>query len=146
MYLFADKEYINAVDVYITNRYLEGTFNSCNKVSLPSTGLLALDLMCGDWGASRCTAVKWFHYMGDAATNPYVPFQITYMNTDVPVKSFEPLDPQVTPCSKPLNVSNCSSKEPRIQYVCALKMPHVYLGCFHKTIRLINGMKPSINA
>ncbi|XP_032685045.1 NPC intracellular cholesterol transporter 1 isoform X2 [Odontomachus brunneus] len=98
-----DNEYINGVEVYITNRYLEGTFNSCNKVSTPSTGLLALDLMCGDWGASRCTALKWFHFMGDAANNMYVPFQITYVNTDVPVKSFEPLDPQITSCSKPLN-------------------------------------------
>ncbi|XP_014480790.1 PREDICTED: Niemann-Pick C1 protein isoform X2 [Dinoponera quadriceps] len=95
--------YINGVDVYITNKYLEGTFNSCNKVSLPSTGLLALDLMCGEWGASRCTAQKWFYYMGDAANNVYVPFQITYVNTDVPVKSFVPLDPQITPCSKALN-------------------------------------------
>ncbi|EFN76828.1 NPC intracellular cholesterol transporter 1 isoform X4 [Harpegnathos saltator] len=98
-----DVEYINGVDVYITNKYLEGTFNSCNKVSLPSTGLLALDLMCGDWGASRCTALKWFHFMGDAANNAYVPFQITYVNTDGPVNSFEPLDPQVTPCNKALN-------------------------------------------
>ncbi|XP_011704595.1 PREDICTED: Niemann-Pick C1 protein isoform X2 [Wasmannia auropunctata] len=96
-------EYINGIDLYITNRYLDGTFNSCNKVSVPSTGQLALDLMCGEWGASRCTALKWFHYMGDAANNIYVPFQITYVNTDQPVGSFEPVDPVITPCSKALN-------------------------------------------
>ncbi|KOX79311.1 Niemann-Pick C1 protein [Melipona quadrifasciata] len=95
-------EYINAIDIYITNRYLEGTFNSCNKVSVPSTGQLAMDLMCGVWGASRCTTLKWFHYMGDA-NNPYVPFQITYMNTDEPVGPFIPVDPTVTPCNKALN-------------------------------------------
>lgn len=117
------------MEVYITNRYLEGTFNSCNKVSLPSTGLLALDLMCGEWGASRCTALKWFRFMGDAANNGYVPFQITYVNTDGPVEPFEPLDPPVTPCSKALNVSNRTEGRHayKVQHVCSLKMPHTVL-------------------
>ncbi|KAH0955249.1 hypothetical protein HN011_012453 [Eciton burchellii] len=96
-------EYIDAIDMYITNRYLEGTFNSCSKVSVPSTGQLALDLMCGEWGASRCTPSKWFYFMGDAENNIYVPFQITYRNTDGPVGPFVPLDPTITPCSKPLD-------------------------------------------
>ncbi|XP_043265268.1 NPC intracellular cholesterol transporter 1 isoform X2 [Colletes gigas] len=98
-----DVEYINQIDVYVTNKYLEGTFNSCNKVSVPSTGQLAMDIMCGEWGASRCTPLKWYHYMGDAANNNYVPFQITYKNTDLPVGPFTPMDPAVTPCSKALN-------------------------------------------
>lgn len=105
MNLFPGTEYVNGIDLYITNKYLDGTFNSCNKVSVPSTGQLALDLMCGEWGASRCTPLKWFHFMGDAENNIYVPFQITYVNTDRPVRSFVPLDPPITPCSKPLNVS-----------------------------------------
>ncbi|XP_017762316.1 PREDICTED: Niemann-Pick C1 protein isoform X5 [Eufriesea mexicana] len=96
-------KYINGIDIYVTNKYIEGTFKSCSKVSVPSTGQLALDIMCGIWGASRCTALKWFHYMGDAANNGYVPFQITYINTDEPVGSFIPVDPKVTPCSKALN-------------------------------------------
>ncbi|XP_060815205.1 NPC intracellular cholesterol transporter 1 isoform X3 [Bombus pascuorum] len=96
-------KYVNSIDIYITNKYLEGTFNSCNKVSVPSTGQLAMDLMCGIWGASRCTTLKWFHYMGDAANNQYVPFQITYKNTDEPVGSFIPVDPKITPCNKALN-------------------------------------------
>jgi len=101
---FLGVEYIDAIDMYITNRYLEGTFNSCSKVSVPSTGQLALDLMCGEWGASRCTPSKWFYFMGDAENNIYVPFQITYRNTDGPVGPFVPLDPTITPCSKPLDV------------------------------------------
>ncbi|XP_061938456.1 NPC intracellular cholesterol transporter 1 isoform X5 [Apis cerana] len=96
-------EYINGINIYITDKYIEGTFNSCSKVSVPSTGQLAMDLMCGIWGASRCTAWKWFHYMGDAANNGYVPFQITYINTDEPIDSFIPVDPKVTPCNKALN-------------------------------------------
>ncbi|XP_076222657.1 Niemann-Pick type C-1a isoform X4 [Nomia melanderi] len=98
-----DVSYINSIDLYITNKYLQGTFDSCSKVSVPSTGQLALDLMCGEWGASRCTPLKWFHFMGDAKTNSYVPFLITYINTDNPVGPFTPVDPKVTPCSIALN-------------------------------------------
>ncbi|XP_044592078.1 NPC intracellular cholesterol transporter 1 isoform X2 [Cotesia glomerata] len=94
--------YVNAVDVFITNKYLQGTFTSCKKVSVPSLGQLALDLMCGDWGASRCTAERWFTFMGDS-NNPYVPFQINYIGTDGKVGPFSPMDPEVTPCSKALN-------------------------------------------
>ena len=97
--------YINKIDVYVTNKYLNGTYKSCSKVSVPSTGQLALDLMCGNLGASRCSPIKWFHYMGDAANNLYVPFQITYIPTDDAIYGYEPMDPDITPCSKPLNVS-----------------------------------------
>lgn len=77
-----------------------------SQVSVPSTGQLALDLMCGDWGASRCSPTKWFHYMGDAAGNAYVPFQINYKqspNTN-PINGYTPHDPKITPCSEALDV------------------------------------------
>lgn len=63
-------------------------------------------MMCGDWGASRCSPMKWFHYMGDA-NNPYVPFQITYLpqpDTE-PVNGLIPVDPKVVPCYEAVNVS-----------------------------------------
>lgn len=77
------------------------------QVSVPSTGQLALDLMCGEYGASRCSSKKWFHYMGDMDTNPYVPFQINYVTDGLNsvTKGFKPLDPKTVPCSSPLNVS-----------------------------------------
>ncbi|KAL2715871.1 NPC intracellular cholesterol transporter 1 isoform X2 [Vespula squamosa] len=96
-------EYVNQIDVYISNKYLDGTYKSCNKVSVPSTGQLALDIMCGEWGSSRCSPAKWFHYMGDASTNSFVPFQITYINTNNPIGSFKPMNPEITPCNKSLN-------------------------------------------
>ncbi|XP_015594576.1 NPC intracellular cholesterol transporter 1 isoform X2 [Cephus cinctus] len=99
----ANTTYVDGIDVYITKKYLEGTYKSCSQVSVPSTGELALDLMCGEWGASRCSAFKWFRYMGDAANNIYVPFQINYIETDAPLNGFTPMDPTITPCSKPLN-------------------------------------------
>lgn len=86
---------------------MNGTYNSCSQVQVPSTGLLALDLMCGDWGASRCSPTKWFAFMGDAAGSPYVPFQITYKHypNTTEVNGFTPVDPRVVPCSEKLDVS-----------------------------------------
>ncbi|XP_011312256.1 Niemann-Pick C1 protein isoform X2 [Fopius arisanus] len=95
--------YIDGINMYITNRYLQGTYKSCNKVSVPSTGQLAFDLMCGDWGSSHCTPERWFKFMGDATDNIYVPFQIDYIGSDEKVGNFTPLDPDITPCSKPYN-------------------------------------------
>ena len=91
--------------MYVTKKYLNGAYKSCSKVYVPSMGKLALDLICGDLDTSRCSPMKWFHFMGDAANIPYVPFQITYIPTDVAIKGYEPIDPYVTPCSHPLNVS-----------------------------------------
>lgn len=62
--------------------------------------------MCGEWGASRCSAMKWFHFMGDAAGNPYVPFQINYLpqSSDNPVNGYTPHDPKIVPCNQAIDV------------------------------------------
>uniref|UniRef100_A0A182W717 SSD domain-containing protein n=1 Tax=Anopheles minimus TaxID=112268 RepID=A0A182W717_9DIPT len=109
----APKEYITKIDIHITQQYLNGTFESCNQVSVPSTGQLALDLMCGDWGASRCSAKKWFHYMGDAENNLYVPFQIDYVAHSSPnetIDGYLPWNPRIVPCNEKLdaNTPACS--------------------------------------
>ncbi|KAL3273722.1 hypothetical protein HHI36_015151 [Cryptolaemus montrouzieri] len=92
------------MSVYVTNDYIEGTFNSCKQVSVPSTGQLALDLMCGAWGASKCTPYRWFEFMGMAGpNNPFIPFQINYIVTEEPIKEFIPLNPPIIPCSKALD-------------------------------------------
>ncbi|CAH1135903.1 unnamed protein product [Ceutorhynchus assimilis] len=103
-----NKSYVTAVDYYITQNYLEKTYNSCKQVSVPSTGQLALDLMCGSWGALQCTANRWFEFMGTAGpANPFVPFQINYFNTSSTDKvgNFTPADPAITPCNQPLNAA-----------------------------------------
>lgn len=58
--------------------------------------------------ASRCSPTKWFGFMGDQASNPYVPFQITYVqheNSSSIIDGYTPLDPETTPCNEKLNVS-----------------------------------------
>lgn len=100
---FPDTDYIDEINVYITQNYIEGTFNSCKKVSVPSTGQLALDLMCGPWGAAKCTPYRWFEYMGQAGDNVFIPFQINYKLA--PKEGFTLLDPPIIPCSSALDVS-----------------------------------------
>lgn len=99
-------KYINGIDFYIGNDYMDGTYKSCKGVSVPSTGQKALDIMCGQWGSTRCTPFRWFEYMGDAQNNLYVPFQINYKNTTKPVDKFIPLNTSIIPCSQALSNSS----------------------------------------
>ncbi len=63
--------------------------------------------MCGSWGASKCSPMRWFEYMGDHANNPFVPFQINYLPRKSPdvQDEMKPLNLKVIPCSQPINVS-----------------------------------------
>lgn len=99
---------MNEIDVHITEKYTGGTYNSCKNVQFPSTGQLALDLMCGEWGAARCSATRWFGYMGNAENNAFIPFQINYRyhNSSDKMDGFKPMDPRVVPCNESMDVRN----------------------------------------
>jgi Niemann-Pick C1 protein len=58
LFLETNSSYITEVDLHITTNYMEGTYNSCRQVYVPALGQLALDIMCGQWGASRCSYSK----------------------------------------------------------------------------------------
>ncbi|XP_075980245.1 Niemann-Pick type C-1a isoform X2 [Anticarsia gemmatalis] len=92
-------ERVMAIDYYLTSRYKEATFNSCSRVQVPSTNKLALDLMCGNYDASSCTAERWFKYMGEAEGNAFVPFQVNYYNETDPDSGMTLYDPPTRPCS-----------------------------------------------
>lgn len=115
--LLADTTYINGIQAYFTPTYFNGTYKSCSRVSMPSSGQLALDLMCGEYGSSRCSPERWFRNLGDSS-NPFVPFQIDYVASDKPIDGFTPRDPEITPCNKPANVSNftASGFKPWMRY------------------------------
>lgn len=91
--------YVSNITVFLTNKYMNGMFDSCKQVQVPASGQLALDIMCGRWGATKCTPHRWFQFMGDYVGNFYVPFQITYIGSDVPVGQFVPPDLPILPCS-----------------------------------------------
>lgn len=94
--------YITEIDIFLTKNYTEGIFNSCKRVFMPSTGVLALDFMCGV-PSTQCTAQKWFDYMGNK-TVPQVPFQINYVTDNIP-QSYVPLNIPIKSCSEALDVS-----------------------------------------
>ncbi|XP_074041055.1 NPC intracellular cholesterol transporter 1 isoform X3 [Leptinotarsa decemlineata] len=94
--------YITAVDIYLSNQYLESAFNSCKQVSMPQSGMKALDIMCGGWGSTRCTPLRWFTYLGSNST-PQVPFQMNYYSVAGPNNDFVPLNPPTVSCKTALN-------------------------------------------
>lgn len=100
-YFVPIEEYIDEIDIYIADEYFNGAYDSCKHVIYPSTGQLALDLMCGEWGASKCSPARWFGSMGDA-NNPFVPFQINYLpqNSSSRNDDIKPLNPKVVPCNQ----------------------------------------------
>lgn len=70
-----------------------------SQVQVPSTNQLALDLMCGEYGAEYCSPMRWFTFMGDSSS-PYVPFQIDYTNDPDPEHGITtPYDPPTRPCN-----------------------------------------------
>lgn len=98
--------YVNAIDLYITEQYVNGSYESCKNVQFPSSGQLGLDLMCGPWGADKCSALRWYGFMGDANMD-IVPFQINYKvrNSTEKVGEFTPLNPRIVPCNASVDVS-----------------------------------------
>lgn len=105
-------EYVDGIDVHITEQYTSGTYNSCKNVQFPSSGQLALDLMCGDWGAAKCSATRWFNYMGNAEGNAFIPFQINYINhnSTAEVDGYTPMDPRIVPCNESVDVRKSIDK------------------------------------
>lgn len=105
-------KYVNEIDFYITEEYLNKTFESCKNVIYPAKGQPAVELMgCED--ASKCSALEWFSYMGNIKTHSSVPFQINYRalnsaSTKVNGKEKNPLDLNVFSCNQSIKIMNVS--------------------------------------
>lgn len=94
---------VESIDFYISEDYINGVFDSCKKVIMPSTGRLAINFACGvQQGGEVCTPKKWYHYMGDAEYNTFVPFPIRY-KYDEPDRAFHA---ETLPCGEAFPVSN----------------------------------------
>lgn len=105
---------MDEIDLYVTEEYLNGTYESCKNVLMPSTGQKAIDLMCGQWGAVKCSPYRWFQHMGDdkPGGEERIPFQMNYkpVKSDDAIKpGIKPLNPSVIPCSQRDVSMICSS-------------------------------------
>ncbi|XP_050549780.1 NPC intracellular cholesterol transporter 1 isoform X2 [Spodoptera frugiperda] len=94
----ATHQRITTITYDLSAKYMNTTFESCLQVQAPSTNQLALDLMCGEYGAEYCTPERWFKFMGDVAN--FAPFQINYVNDPVPEHGLMPYDPVTRPCNE----------------------------------------------
>ncbi len=56
--LSAGRKSVKAIDLYVTNKSLTAIYESCASVFVPASGQLAMDFMCGSWGASLCSALR----------------------------------------------------------------------------------------
>jgi hypothetical protein len=88
---------------YISDLYVSDTFDSCKNVIMSSTNGPAMDFLCGPWGAYRCTAQRWYDYMG-STSNGFSPFDIkyVYVNSSVEVggRNMTPISPEAFHCSE----------------------------------------------
>ncbi|KAK7603119.1 hypothetical protein V9T40_003118 [Parthenolecanium corni] len=95
--------YITDLQIYVSEDYINGTFDSCKQVMMSTTGQLVLDLMCGSWGAEKCTPQRLFSFMG--TRSEYVPFTIQYITKIDPSSSYKLISPATIPCYQALDNS-----------------------------------------
>ncbi|XP_038117109.1 NPC intracellular cholesterol transporter 1 homolog 1b [Culex quinquefasciatus] len=98
--------YVEKVDYRIDRDHVHGVYDSCKGIILPSSGKYAMDIACGGWESTRCTAERWFEYLGDAANNDYVPFTIEYHFEEDPDARY---NQDVLHCDRAYNDSNSCS-------------------------------------
>lgn len=98
--------YVDKVDYRIDRDHVHGVYDSCKGIILPSSGKYAMDIACGGWESTRCTAERWFEYLGDAANNDYVPFTIEYHFEEDPDARY---NQDVLHCDRAYNDSNSCS-------------------------------------
>jgi len=95
-----NETYINEMNVYIHEDYVNGTYDSCHQVVMPSSGGLALGSMCQPYGPEDCNAERWFGFMGNVNATDFVPFQINYKITSEVIGNYTPLQIETKLCSE----------------------------------------------
>ena len=72
-----EKSMVRSVTYFVSEEFNEATYQSCKNVQFPAQSDTVMGLLCGPWGSKKCTAKRWFDYMG-SITNGFSPFQISY--------------------------------------------------------------------
>ncbi|KAI5753711.1 hypothetical protein M8J77_002664 [Diaphorina citri] len=125
--------YVEEVQVFMTEKYMQGSFDACKHVSFPATGTRAMDALCGAWNAVTCTPRRWYNYMYDPMLNGYAPMTARFVFTDAPVGRFIPVNPRVIPCNEsvdeftsPCTCSDCQASCPSLKKSPVLPQPMVW--------------------
>lgn len=115
------QEAITEIDFYVTPDFANGLYDSCKNVLFPSTNQPVIQVLCGPYGISNCSAQNLLSYMG-SVSNGMSPIQINYIykNSSLIVNgsNIDPFNITMTPCNEAvtksmyyrpgLNVSACS--------------------------------------
>lgn len=109
-YTFANQSMrqVEELTYIVEKRFADELYESCKYIQGISSGLFALDMMCGTHGAKYCNGPRWMQFMGQSASNDgYAPFQINYdfvesnspifQNTSI--YSLKPLKIDSVPCN-----------------------------------------------
>ncbi|KAM9391503.1 NPC1-like intracellular cholesterol transporter 1 [Pholidichthys leucotaenia] len=76
------KEAVVSYQTFIRKTFAEGSFQSCRNVRIPATvGGYAISTMCGRYGATLCTAQRWYDFQGDSS-NGLAPLDIDFQLVD----------------------------------------------------------------
>jgi Niemann-Pick C1 protein len=115
------KEYVDEIDIYVTEDYLIGTYESCKSVIVPSTGSKAIGFMCGSAGVLGCNPNVWYSFLGNV-TSTFVPFQINYKkypNNIKKVDNFTPINPVIKRCDESIDGIKppCSCMDCALNYI-----------------------------
>ncbi|CAH1282722.1 unnamed protein product [Diabrotica balteata] len=108
--------YTDDVTVYIDEKYINQTYESCKDVSLPATGESVMGSSCGNYGALWCNPQRWFDFMNNP-DNMVAPFAIHYeiVNPEIDTEVYEkyiPINFTAYPCDQAWpNKSACSCSD-----------------------------------
>lgn len=145
-----NKSSVRSIDFFVTHRFANGMFNSCDQVKMPSVNERALTIFCGH-PAKECTIQKWLDFMGDPS-NGHTPFKTNYTitdnswvdpNTNI---TYNPMDANITSCNETShNQSACSCLDcapwtcplPRPTTILCYDSPSTKTKSFYKVKKLV---------
>lgn len=70
------REAVVGYESYISKRFADTSFGSCQNVRIPATGGYAIATMCGRYGHKLCTAQRWYDFQGDSS-NGLAPLDVS---------------------------------------------------------------------
>ncbi|CAG0904109.1 unnamed protein product [Darwinula stevensoni] len=107
---------VGEMDYYISEAYVDGTYDSCDNVRYGPTADLALPFLCGF--NQNCMPHDMFNYLGNIS-NGQAPFQINYLyQTQDEVNGFKPMNATIVECSEPVDPDALDTPE---GYPCACR-------------------------
>ncbi|CAD0197745.1 unnamed protein product [Chrysodeixis includens] len=88
-------EYVNEINYSVHSDFMLGTHASCAGVTVPQTGLPAINIMCGN--AVVCDADAWFGFVGDTSVNHMTPVQINFLRKN---STEDTMNKRALPCNE----------------------------------------------